>query len=56
MIIGEIEEARPYTDRDGNNRASLEVTAQTIKFLRTNADGKTQTVPVGGSVESEVPF
>lgn len=33
MVIGEVEEARPYTDRDGNQRASIEVTAQTVKFL-----------------------
>ena len=33
MVVGEIEEARAFTDRDGNNRASLEVTAQTVKFL-----------------------
>ena len=33
VVIGEVEEARPFTDRQGNNRASLEVTAQTIKFL-----------------------
>ena len=39
LVIGEIEEARPWTDRDGNQRASLEVTAQTIKFLNTRADG-----------------
>jgi single-strand DNA-binding protein len=39
LVIGEIEEARPWTDRDGNLRASLEVTAQTIKFLNTRADG-----------------
>ena len=43
LVIGEIEEARPWTDRDGNQRASLEVTAQTIKFLNTRADG-----PAGG--------
>jgi single-strand DNA-binding protein len=35
LVIGEIEEARPYTDREGNLRATLEVTAQTIKFLST---------------------
>lgn len=39
LVIGEIEEARPWTDRDGNQRASLEVTAQTIKFLNTRMDG-----------------
>jgi len=39
LVMGEIEEARPYTDRDGNARASLEVTAQTIKFLGARGDG-----------------
>ena len=33
MVVGEVEEARPWTDRDGNQRASLEVTAQIVKFL-----------------------
>ena len=33
LVVGEVEEARPYTDRDGNPRASLEVTAQIIKFV-----------------------
>lgn len=39
LVVGEVEEARPWTDRDGNQRASLEVTAQTIKFLNTRMDG-----------------
>ena len=41
LVIGEIEEARPWVDRDGNHRASLEVTAQTVKFIgsRQDADG-----------------
>jgi single-strand DNA-binding protein len=42
LVIGEIEEARPYTDREGNLRATLEVTAQTIKFLSTRNE------PAGG--------
>lgn len=33
LVIGELEDARAYTDRDGNLRASIDVTAQTIKFL-----------------------
>ena len=33
LIVGELEEARIYTDRNGNPQVSLEVTAQTIKFL-----------------------
>ena len=39
MIVGEVEEARPWTDRDGNNRASLEVTALTVRFLSTKGEG-----------------
>ena len=38
LVVGEIEEARPWTDRDGNNRASLEVTAQIVKFLGNRND------------------
>lgn len=33
LVLGEVEEARVYTDRDGNPRASLEVKAQTVRFL-----------------------
>lgn len=38
LVIGEIEEARPWTDRDGNTRASLEVTAQVVRFIGTRGD------------------
>ncbi len=40
MVVGEIEEARAFTDKAGNNRASLEVTASLVKFLdgRDNGD------------------
>ena len=33
LVIGEIEEARTYTDRDGNARAALEVTATVVRFI-----------------------
>jgi single-strand DNA-binding protein len=68
LIIGEIEEAHAYTDRDGNLRAGLEVTAQTIKFLgmrgEANASHDTghapgQSAPTGESQEvrdEEIPF
>lgn len=58
MIVGEVEEARPWTDREGNNRASLEVTAKEIKFLGSRGE----TVEVGTSNEvttataESVPF
>lgn len=40
LVVGEVEEARPYTDREGNARASIEINVQTVKFLSTphNAD------------------
>lgn len=33
LIIGELEEPRTWVDKDGNTRASLELTALTLKFL-----------------------
>jgi single-strand DNA-binding protein len=39
LVVGELEEARAYTDRDGNLRAALEVTAQTVRFLSGRGDG-----------------
>lgn len=39
MVVGEVEEARVYTDRDGNPRASLEVKAQSVRFLGQKAQG-----------------
>jgi single-strand DNA-binding protein len=39
LIVGELEPARAYIDREGNPRASLEVTANTIKFLSAKNEG-----------------
>lgn len=33
FILGEVEEPSVFTDRDGNNRASLKVTAKELRFL-----------------------
>jgi len=49
LVVGEIEEARPYTDREGNPRASLEVTAQIIKFIGGRNDTDESTVYAGES-------
>lgn len=38
MVVGEVEQARAYVGRDGNAAASIEVTAQTVRFL----DGRNQ--------------
>lgn len=40
LVVGEVEEARPWTDRDGNNRASLEVTASNVRFLGGKPQGE----------------
>lgn len=37
MVSGELEDPRIWTDKDGNNRASLEVTAKEVKFLSGKA-------------------
>lgn len=61
LVVGEIEEARAFIDRQGNNRASLEVTAQTIRFMDSkpgNSNGEQQqetTQAAHGDGES-VPF
>lgn len=38
LVIGEVDEPRPYTDREGTMRASLGVTAQIVKFLGNRSD------------------
>ena len=57
LIVGEMEDARAFTDKEGNSRASLEVTAQTIKFLGTkDAGGNGAQSPAEHSKDSSIPF
>lgn len=66
LVVGELEDARAYTDRDGNLRASLEVTAQTVRFLSGRGDGGAHdsasfhAAPAGGEgpqlSDEEIPF
>lgn len=62
LVVGEVEEARAFTDRDGNQRASLEVTAQMIKFLGgASDDGPGPVASASGEPEltetgEEIPF
>jgi single-strand DNA-binding protein len=39
LVIGELAEPRTWVDKDGNTQASLEVTAQTIRFLSSRGEG-----------------
>jgi len=52
LVVGEVEEPNAFVNKAGEPAASLEVTAQTLKFLSSNADGKAQSAPEG----ADVPF
>ena len=39
LVVGELEEPNAYIDREGKPRASLEVTASTIRFLSARGEG-----------------
>ena len=65
LVVGTLEEPRAYTDREGNLRAALEVTADTIRFLSTrgeSAAGATAPVPAGAGADApamsdeDIPF
>ena len=65
LVIGEIEEPSVWTDRDGNNRASLEVTARDIRFLGSRDDAmgsgapQQAAAPAGdgpAQTDEEIPF
>lgn len=50
LVVGELEEARIYTDRDGNPRVSIDVTAQTVRFLGSRGEGAPH--DAGGSFQA----
>lgn len=66
MVIGEVEEPDVWQDREGNHRASLQVTARTIQFLGSRADAEMgggfnqagPDMPSSGDVEDtdDIPF
>jgi single-strand DNA-binding protein len=65
FVVGELEEPRTFTDRDGNTRVSLDVRALTIKFLGRAADGSgasnhtaasTQAPPASDIHDEDIPF
>ncbi len=39
MIVGEVDLTRPWTDRDGNLRANIEVTATELKLMENRGAG-----------------
>lgn len=52
LVIGEINEPSTYTDREGNSRASLEVTANVVKFIGGRGDMMETMGEPGGSSSS----
>jgi len=61
MVVGDDVEARAYTDRSGENRASLEVTAREVKFLggRNDTGNGYNADPTEGETTddtAEIPF
>ena len=50
MVVGEMEEPSVWTDQQGNNRSSLELTARTIQFLGNRDDAG-----MGGGAPAAVP-
>lgn len=62
LIIGEIDSARPYTDRNGNLQATIEVTANQFRFLdsrSSNGNGvehELETAVGADAAKAEIPF
>ncbi len=55
MVIGEVEEPEVWQDREGNNRASLKVTARSIQFLGSRGDSDQGGGGFGGANQDNSP-
>ena len=56
FITGEMEEPGAWADAEGNPRASLELTAQTVKFLSGPNEPSLNGAKTLDDVEEEIPF
>ena len=58
LVVGEMEDARAFTDRDGNLRASLEVRANSVRFLGSSfGNSQSSSSSAGQDVQDEdIPF
>lgn len=54
LVIGELEEPRTYTDKQGETRVSLEVTARNVKFIESKNVQPVGNVTIEDAVE--MPF
>lgn len=61
LVVGEMQDAHAWTDKEGKPQASLEVTAQTIRFLGSRPESETDETPQTEKShpileEEEIPF
>jgi len=58
LVIGEMEDAHAWSDKDGSPRASLEVTAHLVKFLGSKGENGQETAPTNQELEEaeDIPF
>lgn len=56
MVSGKMQEARAFTDKQGNQRASLEVTAREVKFLSGGKDSEATGQNVATEDVEAIPF
>lgn len=53
LVIGELEEASAFIDKEGNARASNEVTARRVVFLGGNGEASAESAAADGSTADE---
>ena len=56
LVEGEDVEARAFTDKTGNNRASLEITANVVRFMDSKKDSGDPTDAVSVQDGEVIPF
>ena len=52
LVIGEIDGARPYTDREGNQRASIDVQVRELRFMDSRGQGSETEEGATASIEN----
>lgn len=53
LVVGELEEARTYTDRNGNPQVSIEITAHNVRFLSGRGEAGAAAGSFGGGQHAE---
>ena len=56
LVVGELVEPKPYQSKDGTWRASLDVTASTVRFLSAKSEGSSEATSAEPSKEADDPF